>query len=672
MDQGSNSNQKNNPQRSNTPEEEKLEFLKREEIRTMQKDVAHLREGEAQTERERITELKPQEAKREISSPAEKKERTEEPKMEEPKAEGPIEKGVPVTLIPRELPKKLSPLQKIIVRAGAVLILLLIAGFFYWLIAGKPTETPGEEETATTTSEETTEQPEEQPEGQPEITIPPSLITTDATQTLETINAGEAPLVVSGFLKGEIQTRGFTRVLLEDQTENKVLGLNDFFEAFEIQSPEGLLDKLNDDFTIFIYSTQNANRLGFITKVEQTEGLLNLLKTWEGSMGKDTEKLFIALGQEEPAISFTFKTAFHQGVGFRFLTISRGDLGICYAWFDDYFVFTSSFESMQKAIEKIKSGQSAMEIGQLLIIGFEGKTITPELEETFRKYHPGGVLLLSKNIENETQLKELTEGLQALSLKETGLPLLIAADQEGGVISRVNFAEEKTPQSEIDNSDEAYEVGLVRGQEMKELGVNLVLSPVLDMTKEGDFLYERSFKKPSEETGELAKSLILGQNTAGILTALKHFPGYGDIAFNPEEKLAEKENVPEISQFKIAMAANPEFVMTSNVIYKDVDPSLPFTFSPEGIQFLKENLGSDALIISDDLAQNYLLEKFSLEEMFNKAVSAGVDMLIFSGWEADVGQALDVFFTSFQRGELSREKIEEAVSRVINFKQSML
>ena len=666
MSQGSNSNQKINPQGAAVPEEEKLEFLKREEIRTMQKDIIRLREGEAQTERERITELKPQEPRKEIP--------VRLPAKQEKRESGPIEKGMPVTLIPRELPKKLSPLQKIIVRAGVVLILLLFAGFFYWLIAQKPSEAPGEEETTLPeeTAEEPGEQPGEQPEEQPEIKVPLSLISTEATRTLEIINLGETPLILSGLLKGKVEPQGFTRVLIENKNENKILGLKDFFAAFETQSPEGLLDKLDDDFTLFVYSTQAANRLGFVSKVEQTEGLLNLLKTWEGSMEGDTENLFASLGKETPAVSSAFKTAFHQGVGFRFLTISREDFGICYAWFDDYFVFTSSFESMQKAIEKIKSGESVLEIGQLLIVGFEGKTITAELKEIFRKYHPGGVLLLSKNIDNETQLKELTEGLQALSLKETGLPLLIAADQEGGVISRIGFAETKTPQSEIDDSDEAYEVGLIRGQEMKGLGINLVLAPVLDTTKEGDFLYERSFKKPATEAGELAKSLILGQNTAGILTALKHFPGYGDIAFNPEEKLAEKETVPEISQFKIAMAANPDFVMTSNVIYKNIDSSLPFTFSTEGIEFLKNNLGSDVLIISDDLAQDYLLEKFSLEELFQKSISAGVDLLIFSGWEADVKEALEVFFTSFQSGNFSKEKIEEAVSRIINFKQGML
>lgn len=83
------------------------------------------------------------------------------------------------------------------------------------------------------------------------------------------------------------------------------------------------------------------------------------------------------------------------------------------------------------------------QVGQMFIIGFEGKTVTPQLEEFFRKYKPGGVLLLSKNIESAEQLKKLTKALQNLSLRETGLPLFIAIDQEGGIISRVNFLQKK-------------------------------------------------------------------------------------------------------------------------------------------------------------------------------------------------------------------------------------
>ena len=89
------------------------------------------------------------------------------------------------------------------------------------------------------------------------------------------------------------------------------------------------------------------------------------------------------------------------------------------------------------------------QVGQMFIIGFEGKTVTPQLEEFFRKYKPGGVLLLSKNIESAEQLKKLTKALQNLSLRETGLPLFIAIDQEGGIISRVDFLQEKPPSQKL-------------------------------------------------------------------------------------------------------------------------------------------------------------------------------------------------------------------------------
>jgi len=282
------------------------------------------------------------------------------------------------------------------------------------------------------------------------------------------------------------------------------------------------------------------------------------------------------------------------------------------------------------------------------------------------------VLLLSKNIEDREQLKSLVSGLQEISLRETGFPLFIAVDQEGGVISRIGFLEEKTPQSEIKTPETAYQVGLRRGGEMGELGVNLNLAPVLDAASSADFLFNRSFQKPASEIGELAKSLILGQKATGVLTAVKHFPGYSGIAFNPEGELAEITEVPEISQFKKAMESNPELVMTSNVVYQPVDSSLPFTLSAKAIQYLKNNLGERILVISDDLDQNSLLKKFPLKEILIKPVEAGVDILIFSGWRLPVENGLDTFWQSFQNGEVSKEKIETACSRIIQLKQKLL
>lgn len=633
-------NQKDNQE---LPEEERLKFLKREEVQTMEKDIARLREGEAQKERERITELKPEE---EV-----KVEKAKEIEREE----------TPPPLMPKvpEKPKALA-LKKILIRTLIIGVLFLILGYLVWSFIPMEGEGPAEEPS------QTEEKPQEKP---PEVTPPSSLITVQKTETLEIASLEELPNSLAQVLEKELENNTFNRILIKK--DGVFLGLEEFLEGFEVKIPEGLLSKLENDFTLFVYPSEGFNRLGFVAKI-QGEDLVGLMSAWEESLEQDTEKLLTALGKEGPALVPYFKsTNFTNETNFRFLTFSKQDFGICYAVTDNYFFFATSFAGMRAAIRATELKELENKLGQLFIIGIEGKEVTSEIKELFRKYHPGGILLLSKNIESPVQLKELTQDLQSLSLQETGLPLFVAVDQEGGLISRIEFLEEKTGQSEIETPDQALIIGKKRGEELKELGVNLNLAPLLDEIKEGDFLFNRSFQKTPVETGSLAKSLIEGQKEAGILTAIKHFPGYGGIDFNPEGKLAEKETVPEISQFKEAMESNPELVMTANVIYKNLDETLPFTFSSNAILFLKNNLGGNVLILSDDLAQNYLLEKFSLKDILKKPIQAGVDLLIFSGWQIEVSKGLEEFFASFRQGELSESQLEAAISRIIQLKENL-
>jgi len=309
-------------------------------------------------------------------------------------------------------------------------------------------------------------------------------------------------------------------------------------------------------------------------------------------------------------------------------------------------------------------------IGQLFIIGFEGKVLSPEVENLIREIHPGGILLLKRNIENEKQLKELINSPQEIALENTGLPLFIVVDQEGGIISRIDWLE-KTPQSEIRDIEQAYQVGQNRGRELKELGINLNLAPMVDVTLPTDFIFERSFQKNPFTIGELVEALVQGQKQAGIFVALKHFPGYGGISFNPEEELASLEKIPEISQFQKAAQAFPEMIMTSNVIYKEIDEKYPFSFSRKGIQFLKENLGDEILIISDDLDQNSLLNKFSLKEIVALPFKAGTDILIFSGWRVSVIEGVRAFRKAVKAQEIPEERIDQSVLKIIELKQKI-
>jgi len=324
-----------------------------------------------------------------------------------------------------------------------------------------------------------------------------------------------------------------------------------------------------------------------------------------------------------------------------------------------------------EAERKLNQLTLEQKIGQLFIIGFEGKVLNSEIENLIKKLHPGGILLLKRNIGNEAQLKELISSLQEIALEDTGLPLFIAIDQEGGLISRIEWIE-KTPQYKIETIDQAYLIGQNKGKGLGKLGVNLNLAPLLDITGPGDFIFERSFQKNPEITGDLAEILIQGQKEAGIFAAVKHFPGYGKISFNPEEKLAILEKIPEISQFQKAAKSAPEMIMVSNVVYEELDTKAPFSFSEKGIQFLKSNIEGSYLIISDDLSQNSLLNKFSLEKIVTLPIKAGVDILIFSGWRVPVTEGILAFREVVKNNEISEERINRSVLKIIKLKEKLL
>lgn len=632
--------------------DEKLELLKREEIKTMQKDIKSLRELEAKKERDRIVGLQ-----------AEKK----KPKIEQEVKPEPVKKALPEEILIPKPPKRPSALKKVFVRVGIFMLVVFIISFSYWFLSQKQKlaideETPFQEE-----EQEIIEEVEE-----PEISIPKSLIAVKNTLTFNATSSENIKNIYSQITTQELTENEFVRIIIKNEEEKYLLSLNEIAQAFQITIPAEILENLEaNTLNLLVYLQEHGKRGVVIAEIKDKEKLKTALTNWENNTITNGLLVF---GNKIPTDSVKFNDYTFENVPFRFLTVSINDLGICYVLLDDYFALSTSFKSIEETIKALKEQAVITELknkaGQIFIIGFEGKIVTAELEQFFKKYKPGGVLLLSKNIENEEQLKSLTADLQTLSKKETGLPLLIAVDQEGGSVSRIGFLKEKTAQSEIPTQNYAYAVGLKRGEELKELGVNLNLSPVLDNAQSSDFIYERSFQKTLSVSGELTKSLIMGQKEAGILTAIKHFPGYVNIDFNPEDKLATT-NLPETSQFKKALEANPEIVMTSNAIYQDIDPVLPFSFSSTSIEFLKNELGSDILIISDDLSQNSLLDNFTLNEIITKPVSAGVDMLIFSGWRSPVEQALDEFFKAIEQKQISETMITNAFSKIIQLKQGL-
>jgi beta-N-acetylhexosaminidase len=327
-----------------------------------------------------------------------------------------------------------------------------------------------------------------------------------------------------------------------------------------------------------------------------------------------------------------------------------------------------------KKEEDILAGMSLEEkVGQLFMIGVQGTEMTSETQQLLQTVHPGGVILFGRNIQDAGQLTKLVADLQSTAAADTGQPLFISTDQEGGEIVRIKWLDDNVAEADITSTDQAYQIGLKRGQDLKSLGINQNLAPVLDMCQPDDFLmqYKRCFPGDPQQMGELGKSVISGQRDGGILSTAKHFPGYGGIVFDPEnEQIPTVSQLPETSQFEVAAEAGPEFIMTANVVYEDIDADVPFTLTPAGIEFLRKKVGGDYLIITDDLASKVLKAKYGMGGTVVMAAKAGNDILLISANQPeDPEAAYNALLDAVKNGEIGEDEIDKRVTAILRLKE---
>ena len=223
-------------------------------------------------------------------------------------------------------------------------------------------------------------------------------------------------------------------------------------------------------------------------------------------------------------------------------------------------------------------------IGQKLLFAFHGKeTLSPEIVESFRKYHPGGISLFrSLNIGTLEQIRALTGSLQSLARDLNLPPLLIATDQEGGQLMAVgdctplpgNMALGATRSAEL-----ARMAGEVLGREMSALGINVNYAPCADVNinPQNPVVGVRSFGEDPQLVGELTAALIEGIQSQGVAATVKHFPGHGDTVSDSHHGLGtvphslERLQSVELPPFRAAFKADVKLVMTAHLGISSID-----------------------------------------------------------------------------------------------------
>ena len=323
--------------------------------------------------------------------------------------------------------------------------------------------------------------------------------------------------------------------------------------------------------------------------------------------------------------------------------------------------------------ERAVSGMSLDEkIGQMMIIGFEHQYLDDHIRKMITRYHIGGVNLLGRNVKDENQVKQLVASLQ----KITTIPLFIATDQEGGKVVRFNFLSELTPQIKIKDSRQAEQVAFDRAKELRELGVNMNFSPVLDyVSHDKSYLYSRTFAVNPNLTGELGSAMIRGYKKGGVIPVAKHFPGYGNIFPDPHTNQAtlninREELGLNLTPFQKVVGGNSAVaIMTAHILIPVVDTK-PATLSTKFLsEILRKQIGFDGVIITDDLEM--ISAGKVIEQSAVDAIKAGADMIISTYTLEKQIRIFDSLKNSVLNGDITEERINESVTRILSLKNSI-
>ncbi len=323
-------------------------------------------------------------------------------------------------------------------------------------------------------------------------------------------------------------------------------------------------------------------------------------------------------------------------------------------------------------VQLLESMTLQQKIGQLFLFGFTGTTLTEETKEMLERKEVGGVLLYGHNIINNNQVKKLNKDIK----KWGSNGILVAIDQEGGVVSRLKGSIALTKsQREIRDEEEAREIAKERATLLKELGINTNFAPVVEYcTDSKAFMYNRVFNGDTDKVSKLGIASILGYQDAGIISTIKHYPGHSNTHIDshktlPTLSISDSEWEEYIYTFKdIVKRAEVDMIMTGHILLPKID-KYPSTLSHEIIgNRLRRNLGYKGVVISDDMLMKSIEEIDTHCNIAKQALLAGNDILIYSGNLEIQNEVYECILQSVITQEIEESIIDEKVLRVLKLK----
>ncbi len=318
-------------------------------------------------------------------------------------------------------------------------------------------------------------------------------------------------------------------------------------------------------------------------------------------------------------------------------------------------------------------------VGQLLMVGFEGTEPSREFLDWLQECRPGGVILFSRNLVDPEQVARLTNALQEHA---PNLPLLIAIDEEGGAVSRLPQGFTTFPSAArvaaCQSPDVVYEAAAVTAQELRAVGINMNLAPVLDVNSNpaNPIIGDRAYGTQPEQVCTYGMAVMQGLEDNGIIPCGKHFPGHGDTTTDSHHVLPvvaagrDRLDTVELEPFRRAIGRGLPAVMTAHVRYPALDAEAPATLSrPILTDLLRNRLGFQGVTLTDDMEMRAILDHQSIGEASVRALQAGADMILICQRQERQQEVMAAIEQALECGELSWEKLTAGVARLRALKE---
>lgn len=330
----------------------------------------------------------------------------------------------------------------------------------------------------------------------------------------------------------------------------------------------------------------------------------------------------------------------------------------------------------EKVDQIVESMSQTEKLGQMVMIGIQGTKVDDDSLYMLNQYHMGGVILFDRNMDSPEQVKQLTSDLQAQSNEK--VPLFIGIDEEGGDV--VRMAERLTPppsQKEIGATgdiEQAKTWAIKTAKSLKDIGINVNFAPVADVGSND----KRSYSTDTNTVIDFVRAATKGYQQENIIYSLKHFPGIGKgkvdshIDSSSIDVVKEVLMTEDILPFKTIIDENDPndyFILVSHLKYPALDEEYPASLSSKIMtDLLRNELGYKGIIITDDMEMGAVANHNEFRSIGVNAVKAGANIVLVCHEYEHQQEVYLGLLDAVNSGEISQERIDESVKRIIKVK----